>query len=232
MTDASPRLLRHRLRYSGSSCWGQKLRRLVEPPTPDGLSHLIVTRFSESIRVICGVTSEMEMIESRPRLRCTAGENAIAVSENFYSTHSQSGVRDAGQVPVGIIFVLPNLSSTSLHLGTDTGNFPCPRRIPTPCRTALLIRAFSSPAIFPSYRLLFPHFWSVSPSLALASVPRPEVPAVLQLSLLESWALRLLKPVMVMSMGRDLSPDRKETFCYRFGETDEVSSSRVVVSAS
>lgn len=47
-------------------------------------------------------------------------------------------------------------------------------------------------------------------------------PAALQLSCLESWALRLLKPVLVHTMGRGLAPEKKASFFYRFGGTDEV----------
>eukprot|EP00903_Cladosiphon_okamuranus_P014828 g13731.t3 len=47
-------------------------------------------------------------------------------------------------------------------------------------------------------------------------------PSALSLSLLESWPLRMLKPLLVNTMGRGLSPEQKATFFYRFGPTEEV----------
>lgn len=48
-------------------------------------------------------------------------------------------------------------------------------------------------------------------------------PSALHVSLLESWVLRLLKPVLAHTMGRGLADEKKAAFFYRFGRTDEVS---------
>lgn len=48
------------------------------------------------------------------------------------------------------------------------------------------------------------------------------LPAAVSLSLLESWPLRMLKPLLVSTMGRGLSPEKKASFFYRFGPTEEV----------
>eukprot|EP00752_Nemacystus_decipiens_P014387 g12797.t1 len=50
----------------------------------------------------------------------------------------------------------------------------------------------------------------------------PTTPCALSLSLLESWPLRMLKPLLVNTMGRGLSPEQRESFFYRFGPTEEV----------
>ncbi|CBJ26874.1 ATP synthase: assembly factor for F1 component [Ectocarpus siliculosus] len=47
-------------------------------------------------------------------------------------------------------------------------------------------------------------------------------PSALSLSLLESWPLRMMKPLLVSTMGRGLSPEKKAAFFYRFGPTEEV----------
>ena len=53
-------------------------------------------------------------------------------------------------------------------------------------------------------------------------------PSAVQVSLLESWALRLLKPVLALTMGRGLAEEKKRAFYYRFGRTDEVSVDKTV----
>lgn len=50
----------------------------------------------------------------------------------------------------------------------------------------------------------------------------PPTPSALSLSLLESWPLRMLKPLLVNTMGRGLSPEQRASFFYRFGPTEEV----------
>ncbi|CAM9915819.1 unnamed protein product, partial [Hapterophycus canaliculatus] len=50
----------------------------------------------------------------------------------------------------------------------------------------------------------------------------PSLPSAVSLSLLESWPLRMLKPLLVSTMGRGLSPEKKASFFYRFGPTEEV----------
>ena len=50
----------------------------------------------------------------------------------------------------------------------------------------------------------------------------PPTPSSLSLSLLESWPLRMLKPLLVNTMGRGLSPEQRASFFYRFGPTEEV----------
>ncbi|CAN0140466.1 unnamed protein product, partial [Pylaiella littoralis] len=47
-------------------------------------------------------------------------------------------------------------------------------------------------------------------------------PSTVSLSLLESWPLRMLKPLLVSTMGRGMSPEAKAAFFYRFGPTEEV----------
>lgn len=47
-------------------------------------------------------------------------------------------------------------------------------------------------------------------------------PSAVSLSLLESWPLRMLKPLLVSTMGRGMSPEARAAFFYRFGPTEEV----------
>lgn len=51
-----------------------------------------------------------------------------------------------------------------------------------------------------------------------------ETPKVLQLSLIEAWLLRVLKPLAMAGMGSGVPDDKKGYFFYRFGSTDEVCS--------
>lgn len=51
---------------------------------------------------------------------------------------------------------------------------------------------------------------------------RTAAPSALSLSLLESWPQRMLKPLLVNTMGRGLPPEQKAVFFYRFGPTEEV----------
>ncbi|CAM9162164.1 unnamed protein product, partial [Scytosiphon promiscuus] len=50
----------------------------------------------------------------------------------------------------------------------------------------------------------------------------PSLPSAVSLSLLESWPLRMLKPLLVSTMGRGLSQEKRASFFYRFGPTEEV----------
>lgn len=73
---------------------------------------------------------------------------------------------------------------------------------------------------------------SLVPALRLAGVDQAGtaiVPSAIQVSLLESWALRLLKPVLALTMGRGLAEEKKGAFFYRFGRTDEVSVDKNVI---
>lgn len=47
-------------------------------------------------------------------------------------------------------------------------------------------------------------------------------PSMIHISLLESWPLRLLKSVLVPAMALGVAKEKKASFYYRFGNTDEV----------
>lgn len=80
---------------------------------------------------------------------------------------------------------------------------------PPPPPFPLSVRPFGSGGELPSA--------SRKPPAAAAAPP-----SALSLSLLESWPLRMMKPLLVSTMGRGLSPEKKAAFFYRFGPTEEV----------
>lgn len=87
------------------------------------------------------------------------------------------------------------------------------------CTVALFLWQLVSTDAF--FRDAIP-FSPAPPPAAGGKAAATTAPSALSLSLLESWPLRMLKPLLVNTMGRGLSDEQKASFFYRFGPTEEV----------
>ncbi|CAN0071483.1 unnamed protein product [Sphacelaria rigidula] len=51
---------------------------------------------------------------------------------------------------------------------------------------------------------------------------QPKVPKVIQLSLIDSWLMKVLKTLAVSGMAKGVPDDKRDTFFFRFGKTEEL----------
>lgn len=56
---------------------------------------------------------------------------------------------------------------------------------------------------------------------------QPKVPKVIQLSLIDSWLMNVLKTLAVSGMAKGVPDDKRDTFFFRFGKTEEVCTTHI-----